>query len=137
MTLNFAGIHCYINIYIAIVTSRSLLFPIPLARPEVKHGVWQGRQPPVRPSGPVVQMQQHGCVLLQTQSQGWCGRQRWHDYGHERERGRGHRRGTERRCARMKGKPSWQLLLIGQSRFPADQTHMQCRLKEGSGPQAK
>lgn len=37
----------------------------------------------------------------------------------------------------MKGKPSWQLLLIGQSRFPADQTHMQCGLEEGSGPQAQ
>lgn len=31
----------------------------------------------------------------------------------------------------MKGKPSWQLLLIGPSRFPADQNRMQCGLKEG------
>lgn len=31
----------------------------------------------------------------------------------------------------MKGKPSWQLLLIGPSRFPADQNRMQRGLKEG------
>lgn len=48
---------------------------------------------------------------------------RWRDDGHERP--------SERSCARMKGRPSWQLLLIGQSRFPADQTHMQCGLNGG------
>lgn len=37
----------------------------------------------------------------------------------------------------MEGKSSWQLLLIGQSRFPADQTHMRCRLKEGERATSK
>lgn len=61
---------------------------------------------------------QHGCVCVceepfQTQSQGWGVRQRWHDYGHERERGRGHRRGTEEEVCKNEGKaqlaatPNW------------------------------
>lgn len=60
---------------------------------------------------------------------GWGVHRRWRDDGHEQP--------SEGKCARMKGKPSWQLLLIGRSRFPADQTHMQCGLKEGSGPRAQ